>query len=32
MPYIGNPLNQALDYMPQKEFLEWHRDVLFDKL
>lgn len=31
MPFIGKPLNEALDYMPRKEFLEWHRDVLFDK-
>lgn len=30
-PYIGKPLNEALDYMPRKEFLEWHRDVLFNK-
>ena len=31
VPFIGNPLSEALDYMPRKEFLEWHRDVLFNR-
>lgn len=31
VPFIGNPLSEALDYMPRKGFLEWHRDVLFDR-
>lgn len=31
VPYIGKTLDEALDYMPRKEFLEWHRDMLFDR-
>lgn len=31
VPFIGKPLSEGLDYMPRKEFLEWHRDVLFDR-
>lgn len=31
VPYIGKPLHEAQDYMPRKQFLEWHRDVLFNR-